>query len=181
MIFLLTKAKILQEIDYEDTDKIKIVSLAGYDERVPEHVKYLSDLKQNGLTHDGHRYMFHTIHGTGKDAVVRMIREDAAERIRAQYRPLAQRLGLAGDDVLNAFVPRDYEFEDAQGVGKHIDQLNKMWTDTVLAGSDLQNKRFAIVDFSNEQGKHSDGLGYVTRGLIPNASQVRMALSGKGS
>ena len=175
----------LQGHNYEKTNAIKLISMAGYDPTNPEHVRYVENLSKNGYADENGEYVLHAVHGTGEHATARLIRKQAYDAIREQYRPLAKQLGLAGDDVWNTFIPRDYEFKSAEEAGKHLDQINKMWTDAYSPGTDLSNKKFAFVDFSHmENGdkiRNSDGLGFVTKGVLSHDAQVRMGLSGKGS
>lgn len=171
----------LQGKNNQRADAIKLISLAGYDESNPEHRKYIEDLKTNGYTDKNGHYVLHAMHGTGDSATARLIRDTEYYEAQRKYAPLARSLGLSGDDVWNTFIPRNHEFKSAEEMGKHLDQINKMWTDAFQAGSDLNGKKFAFVDFSKSGIKNSDGLGYVGSGIIPHDSQVRMGLSGKGS
>lgn len=197
----------LQGKNYSYTPAVKMVSMAGYDENNPEHVAILRDYLQNGYTSDEGHYTVHTAHGTGGNTVLRMIRDEERKSITDRYRPFARQLGLQGDDVLNAFVPKwqlnedgsieqngdgqyiPYEFKSPQALGKHIEQLNKMWTDSYETGADLSQKDFALIDFSRLQEKYgkqskiefSNGLGFLGTGMGPAAFQARFGISGKGS
>ena len=201
----------LQGHNYEYTPAIKTISLVGYDEKNPEHAKKFNELMTKGYTTDEGHYSVHTMHGTGGDTVLRLIRDQERNAITEKYRPLARQLGLQGDDVFNAFVPLweragkgdkadaqgyklndqgqrvPFEFSDPKAWGKHVEQLNKMWTDSYLTGADLSQKNFALIDFSKMDEKYgskmefSNGLGFLGKGMGPAAFQARFALSGKGS
>ena len=172
----------MQGRNYQDLDAVKLISLAGYDASNPEHVQRLRELQEQGYTGSQGHYSVHAMHGTGENTVLRMIRDQERQAITARYTPFAQQLGLVGTDVFNAFVPTNMEFKDPAALGKHMEQLNKMWTDSYVLGSDISGKKFAFVDFSQDKDhQFSDGLGFMGKGILPGAIQARFGLSGKGS
>lgn len=171
----------LQGHNYEDTDLIKLIDLGNYDANNQEQKKIVNDLLTKGLTEGGKSYSVHAIHGTGNNTMLRMIENGARKRVSDRYAPLAKALGLDGTDVWNSFVRQDFDFGSPDKLGKHMEQLNKMWTDSYVLGSGLQGKNFAFVDFSRLGENFSDGIGYVLEEALPSAIQARFAISGKGS
>ena len=185
------------------SDTIRIVSLAGYDAQNPEHKKFLEGLfNQNGVQLGNGKFIAQSIHGTGQDTIVRMIEQGAYNRVNEQEanwiknHPDAAVRGIRGT-YWGGFDDAEIERLIQNGIGgdngitgkkygKHLEMLNKAWTNTAELGLNIDGKRFAVVDtsrFKKEYGNVSpgDGGAFFASSVMPHSGQFRGGVGLKGS
>ena len=169
------------------SDTIAIISLAGYDEKNKGHQEALQSIFDNGKTIDGRKYIAQSIHGTGKDTIVRMIEESAYKRVEEEERKWIETHPDEAVRGIRGSYWRGYEDEDIQRLikegitakdwGKHLEMLNKPWTPTKEMGVNINGKRFAVV---NTRG-FGDGGAWFSSNVIPHSGQFRGGIGLKGS
>ena len=170
------------------SDTISVVSLDGYDPSNPKHVKTLEGLFSDKGTRIGNStYIAQSIHGTGKDTIVRMIEKSAYDRVNEQERawitshPDEAVRGIRGN-YWEGFEDAEIERLKKEGItskdwGKHLEMLNKPWTPTSELGLNIDGKRFAVV---NTRG-FGDGAAWFSSSVMPHSGQFRGGLGLKGS
>jgi len=185
------------------SDTIRIVSLAGYDAKNPEHQKFLENLfNPNGAQLGNAKFIAQSIHGTGQDTIVRMIEQNAFNRVNEQEaewirnHPDEAVRGIRGtywrgfdDAEIDRLIQNGVGGKDgitAQKYGKHLEMLNKAWTNTSDLGINIDGKRFAVVDTSRLKDQlggvsPGDGGAFFASSVMPHSGQFRGGVGLKGS
>lgn len=170
------------------SDTIAVVSLDGYDAKNLEHQKSLEALfSKEGKKIGGRTYVAQSIHGTGKDTIVRMVEKSAYDRVEEQER---QWIASHPDEAVRGIRGSYWRgYDDAEierlikeGVtakdwGKHLEMLNKPWTPSQEVGVDIGGKKFAVV---NTKG-FGDGGAWFANSVMPHSGQFRGGVGLKGS
>lgn len=172
------------------TDRVAVVSLSGYDKDNPAHQRLLEELssgKPFTLPGTDRQYIMQNIHGTGRDTVLRMVEQTAYDEVRQRHAQTARRLGFAGDNYWNNFVPENFNFNgNLQALRKHFDATGKGWSPGYDIRANLADKNIAVVDFSrmseDVRTRFADGLAWFGSGILPQGSaQMRLGVGGKGT
>lgn len=180
------------------SDTVAVVSLSGYDKSDAAHRAQLEHLLSGSpvsLPGSNKKYIAQNMHGTGEDAVLRMVEAEA-------YRTVMQRehqwlkdnglisqdgsTGMSGTNYWNNFIRENMDFGSIQGLRRHYDATGKGWTPGHDIEANLQNRNFAMVDFSRISGdkrqRFADGLAWLGKDILPQGSiQGRFAVAGKGT
>lgn len=169
------------------SDTIALVSLAGYNEKNPEHFNALRNLYANGKEINGVQMVAVGTHGNGNDTVVRMASKAEVDRIEKEEQEWARAHGFSGSYFGNytdaerarraALPVGDKERLTVTDLGKQFDAENKGWSPSANLGINLNGKRFALVDYGDE----GDGSGWVSSSVLPHSIQGRFGVAGKGS
>ena len=185
------------------SDTIRLVSLAGYDAKNPEHQRFLENLfNPNGAQLGNAKFVAQSIHGTGQDTIVRMIEQEAFNRVNEQEaqwiknHPDEAVRGIRGtywrgfdDAEIDRLIQNGIGGKDgitAQKYGKHLEMLNKAWTNTSDLGLNIDGKRFAVVDTSRLKDQlggvsPGDGGAFFASSVMPHSGQFRGGIGLKGS
>ena len=185
------------------SDTIRFVSLAGYDAKNPEHQRFLENLfNPNGAQLGNAKFIAQSIHGTGQDTIVRMIEQEAFNRVNEQEaqwiknHPDEAVRGIRGtywrgfdDAEIDRLIQNGIGGKDgitAQKYGKHLEMLNKAWTNTSDLGINIDGKRFAVVDTSRLKDQlggvsPGDGGAFFASSVMPHSGQFRGGIGLKGS
>ena len=187
---------------HSNIDSYVVGKLKGYDPNNPEHQKTVANMvNREGVQFDGidGTFMPVALHGTGEHASIRYVAKDAYNAVREKWAPRLRELGFRGDNFWNLGVPENENFGGkAQTLYKHMDAVNKIFTDTSEYTYDANGKNFALVDLTqglfdksgnpllNKEGKPiaqeiANGMAYVSSSIVPHSIQARYALGGKGS
>lgn len=179
----------------EQTDKVVIFSLEGYDREDAQQKAAVQEVLSGkpvelpGLP--GKKYIAQSVHGTGADTSYKMVEETEYNRVRDQEAPFAAQAGLRGTNYWKGFLPDDYVFTGKDGVAartnyfKHQDSLSKGWSDSSAIQADLSDKSFGVIDMKSlgsAERKLLDGMGVMMEGILPRgATQARFGVNNKGN
>ena len=164
----------------QSTDMIIEIDASKFDKNDPAMTKRVTDLYRNGYTINGRHYEAVATHGTGEDAVIRMIDANAKRQISKRYADFAKQYGLKGD-FWNLFAEngRAWSLSD---LSRMYDAQNKMWTGAadVTNEAAFRNANFAFIDLTKlskeSKQKFADGIGWITKSLFPySGMQSRFA------